>query len=85
MEYHKISSQILRDHQDDLMWEYQGSGAGVEVTTYSSWATPDTPCFIIYTVMGLSLPLKLDNYLLCSRGDTALPRCSRYSLLQAQL
>ena len=33
MEYHKISSQILRDHQDDLMWERQGSGAGVEVTT----------------------------------------------------
>ena len=35
MEYRKISAQILRDHQDDLMWEYQGSGAGVEVTTYS--------------------------------------------------
>ena len=25
MEYRKISTQILRDHQDDLMWEYQGS------------------------------------------------------------
>ena len=38
MEYHKISSQILRDHQDDLMWEYQGSegwSGGYMVTTYS--------------------------------------------------
>ena len=52
----------------------------------AGWATPDTPCFIIYTMMGLSLPLKLDNYLLCSRGDTAavLPAalCSKRSYKQ---